>query len=183
MPKEVGGGPKIAGDDKREVVKFHEELTEDRVHSLRDLKAVLEPFEESFDFQRQNLPHQDLDEYLTHEENKHWGNPRYEFNSTIASDVVGYLSLQYSPWLNEEKDVLIQGRAGLEGYGELEEPIPAVDKTAEAYPGQSEYVEFISEGDDFLWISVPTDPERPIVFPDHLKSQMQIGAFTLQKYD
>jgi len=156
MPKEHGGGSIITGDDKRDPVKFHQQLGNDRVHSLEDLTAVLNPFEEDTEYSRQNLPDDDLDTYLRHDENLHWGNPQYVYEGSSSNISI---SLEYTPWLNEDKDILLQGRV-------------SIDQDAEKIGQRKEYkyfdivvtnniIEPLFDGNDLCWISVPTDPSTP----------------------
>jgi hypothetical protein len=163
MPKEPGGGPIIAGDDKKDSIRFHQQLGEDRVHSLADLKRILGPLESSRMFERQNLPDEDLETYLTHEENIHWGNPLYKFQTGRAPTVEGYLSLEYSPWLNEDENVLIQGRASFEEYAQ-DIWLESLENKVRADGA----IEFLYDDEDPLWISIPTDPG------DHQKYYLEI---------
>lgn len=153
MAKDPEGGLDISGDDNREPVKFYEELEDDRVHSLEDMLAALRPFERSDLFNRQNLPDYSLDEYLNHEENLHWGNPRYEFDLQ-DKDYNVQLSFRYSPWMNVNENTLLKGRTTFDQ--DISRAENAIGDNASEV---NEFVDFVYDDNELADISIPTNTD------------------------
>lgn len=162
MPSD-GGEQKIGGEDKRNPLEFHAQLEDERVHTVEELKTVLQPAEES-DFERDRFSGFTLERYLTQEENKHWGNPQYENSGQVDF----HMSLKYAPWLKLEEDTLIQGRVI------ADQDISDYDNLAVDAIENSEYLETLDEDHELCWISIPTDPETPLTYMEDISTAVDL---------
>jgi len=165
MPTEPGGEPNIGNNTDLDPISFYQSLPDSRIHSLYELEAMLHPFEHHQDYERENMSDADLEEYLEHPENKYWGNPDYRYEPE-ESNVTGYLSLEYSPWLHQAEDTLLQGRFGIDNSGGFEK---LYEEVSNSTGNQTECIP--DDTDDILWISIPTNPDLP---PSYVADIQQI---------
>lgn len=162
-----GGGPKIGGKDRRDSLEFHTQLEDDRVHTVDELKTVLDPIEES-KFKRKPYPSVDLEHYLKQKKNKHWGNLQYKKNGRTNF----HITLQYSPWLKLEEDTLIQGRLITEN--EITEiTSPDLESYIETTINESDYLEPLDGDNEICWVSIPTEYDTPLEYMDDIKRVSQ----------
>ena len=103
------------GGESRDPLNFHKNLGDEKIHSIENIVNILDEFENSNSFERKTAPDIDLDEFLSHDQNIHWGSLEYVYKSTVAESTKldAYVYFNYSPWLNVEKDILLMGRVVL----------------------------------------------------------------------
>lgn len=153
---------KATGGEKNRSLEFHKNLGDERVHSLVDLNDVLEYFEEVDNFERKTASETPLSEFLSHEDNIHWGSLEYEYNHSDVSHPKIWIYLNYSPWLISDKDILIQGRVV------LEKPFSQYNTGGMRNNFiNNEYILNTSEGNELAHIKIPK-----IFTPDTLKTEV-----------
>lgn len=109
-----GQSAEAAGGEKNRSLEFHKNLGDERVHPLNELIEAFNLFEEHENWIRKTAPEMDLSDFLSHEENIHWGSIKYEFINPDTTHEEISIYLRYSPWMYHRKNTILKGRVILE---------------------------------------------------------------------
>lgn len=107
MPGQSG---EAAGGVRTRSLEFHKDLGDERVLPLNELIHAFNFFEENENWERKTAPEMDISDFLTHEENLHWGAIEYEFRDPGSNHAEISFYLRYSPWMYHRKNNILKGR-------------------------------------------------------------------------